>query len=571
MKKTKMRVIDAFCTLASSLEDSSLQPNAIEHCDKEMKLVQQYLTCTHDEVVMFTLIFAIGTTRKHAANYDSIARYLNCNPMEILRRKYIIDALIDKDLVFSLQSWNRDQHGSYNDVVLTVNPQVSDCILDNRPIVIEKEKENEIVDNYDFVKYISMLVTERDANGLSTRSLFKDIADFEKLHTELPFVTLIRNEYPDVECRTIFYIFCNDFIYDRNSRSDINSTLNSVYEFMRDGIKVVRKLINGTHPLIVNDLIALSTSGFVSGASVELTDKGKEVFLGEDSTIYQKRMNDDTLIVPEKIKEKQLFYSPDLEKRLSLFQHSLEDESLKKMQAKMDEMGFSKGICTLFYGTPGTGKTETVYQLAKATGRAIFQVDISQTKSCWFGESEKIIKKVFKDYKKFAKKSDTTPILLFNEADAILSTRKTNTNHNTSQTENAIQNIILQEMEDLDGIMIATTNLATNFDAAFERRFLFKIKFDKPTTKAKASIWKNKWDCLTNDEADMLALRYDFSGGEIDNIVRKATMSEIISGKKPTIEELCEMCDNERLEKGKTAIMGFRNVGTGLRNDKTAC
>lgn len=42
---------------------------------------------------------------------------------------------------------------------------------------------------------------------------------------------------------------------------------------------------------------------------------------------------------------------------------------------------------------------------------------------------------------------------------------------------NALQNIILQEMEDLEGILIATTNMTKSFDAAFERRFLYKVLF----------------------------------------------------------------------------------------------
>ena len=57
-----------------------------------------------------------------------------------------------------------------------------------------------------------------------------------------------------------------------------------------------------------------------------------------------------------------------------------------------------------------------------------------------------------------------------------------------AQTENAMQNIILEEPENLKGIFIATTNLAENMDAAFERRFLFKIKFENPSEEAKASM-----------------------------------------------------------------------------------
>lgn len=125
-----------------------------------------------------------------------------------------------------------------------------------------------------------------------------------------------------------------------------------------------------------------------------------------------------------------------------------------------------------FYGTPGTGKTETVLQIARKTGRDLIQVNVSEVKSMWVGESEKNIKGIFDDYKQKVKQSVKAPILLFNEADAIIGKRQVGAERAVEKMENSIQNIILQEIEQLDGILIATTNLAENMDKAFERRFL---------------------------------------------------------------------------------------------------
>lgn len=196
-------------------------------------------------------------------------------------------------------------------------------------------------------------------------------------------------------------------------------------------------------------------------------------------------------------------------------------------------------------------------QIAKATGRAIMHVDISATKTCWFGESEKLIKKVFTDYRHLCEKSKTKPILLFNEADAVFSKRKDVGSGSVAQTENAIQNIILEEMENLDGILIATTNLADNLDHAFERRFLFKIRFDRPTVEAKTNIWLSKLPSLSREDARTLASNYDFSGGQIDNITRKALMQEIIKGVKPSVSALVTMCGEEKLSKNNTRRIGF--------------
>lgn len=96
--------------------------------------------------------------------------------------------------------------------------------------------------------------------------------------------------------------------------------------------------------------------------------------------------------------------------------------------------------------------------------------------------------------------------------------------------ENSIQNIILQEMETLDGIMIATSNLTTNLDKAFERRFLYKIRFDKPSLTARAEIWQTMLPALNENDAYTLASQFDLSGGEIENIVRKHSVNAILSG-----------------------------------------
>ena len=120
------------------------------------------------------------------------------------------------------------------------------------------------------------------------------------------------------------------------------------------------------------------------------------------------------------------------------------------------------------------------------------------------------------------------------------------------------QNIILEEMEKLEGILIATTNLEGNLDGAFERRFLFKIRYEKPSLQAKTDIWRDKLPSLSEDDARRLASGFDFSGGEIDNIVRKATMEEVISGNEPSLGDIVSFCEHERLTgSGRGARIGF--------------
>lgn len=215
------------------------------------------------------------------------------------------------------------------------------------------------------------------------------------------------------------------------------------------------------------------------------------------------------------------------------------------------------GITALLHGFPGTGKTETVLQIAKETNREILKVDIGQSKSMWFGESEKIIKRIFTNYKSYAKECELKPILLFNEADAIIGKRRETGNSNIDQTENTIQNILLEELENFDGIFLATTNLVKNLDTAFERRFLFKVEFQKPEISIKAKIWNSKLPNLTENECNTLANRFDFSGGQIDNIIRKNEIYEIVHGITVDFNNIVEFCNSELLLRSKTFKVGF--------------
>ena len=123
--------------------------------------------------------------------------------------------------------------------------------------------------------------------------------------------------------------------------------------------------------------------------------------------------------------------------------------------------------------------------------------------------------------------------------------------------ENSIQNIILQEMEDLDGILIATTNLTTNLDKAFERRFLYKVRFDKPSIEARSRIWKSMLPELSELEASQLATDFDFSGGQIENIVRKKTVKALISGTEPSFADIREYCSEEGIDNAPRRKIGF--------------
>lgn len=133
-------------------------------------------------------------------------------------------------------------------------------------------------------------------------------------------------------------------------------------------------------------------------------------------------------------------------------------------------------------------------------------------------------------------------------------------NNTIDQTENTIQNIILQEIENLFGILIATSNLIQNVDKAFERRFLYKITFEKPCMESRKNIWHTMLPQLSDDGVIKLAGEFEISGGQIENISRKIKVDAILNGENLLIENLTQYCIDEI----KNGFNANKKIGFGV-------
>lgn len=266
----------------------------------------------------------------------------------------------------------------------------------------------------------------------------------------------------------------------------------------------------------------------------------------------------DLLLPAMKHPDKQLFFSPDVQAQYDELATLLQNDNLSQINRRLREAGLKAGFTCLFYGPPGTGKTEAVYQLANATGRPLFQADMSQIHGKWVGESEKNARQIFTQYFAQILKCKSTPILLLNEADAIINRRLEYTDTSTGQMYNRVQNIILQALEDFQGILIATTNLENLFDPAFERRFLFKMHFTLPDADVRSRLWQSVIPSLSADDCRTLADEYPaFAGGQIVNVGRKAIIDTALHGTDITLQRLRDFCLHETLAPHKNNL-GFR-------------
>ncbi|HIC78744.1 MAG TPA: ATP-binding protein, partial [Sulfurovum sp.] len=226
----------------------------------------------------------------------------------------------------------------------------------------------------------------------------------------------------------------------------------------------------------------------------------------------------------------------------------------KDVFAKLKAWGIKdkrKGIDAriIFYGSPGTGKTMTAVSLAKTLKRPILSFDCSKILSMYVGESEKNVRKIFDDFKSMSKKAKVDPILLLNEADQFLSARSEGTGSSADKMHNQMQNIFLEQIEQFEGILIATTNLLDNIDKAFSRRFNYKVEFKKPDINQRERLWHFMLleKASYEEDFDVATLaKHELTGGQIDLIVRNTAYKVAVREESVfTIQDFLEEIEKE--------------------------
>ncbi|MCB0837841.1 MAG: ATP-binding protein [Bacteroidetes bacterium] len=223
-------------------------------------------------------------------------------------------------------------------------------------------------------------------------------------------------------------------------------------------------------------------------------------------------------------------------------------------QTIMEDWGLGKmikpGYRALFYGPPGTGKTLTATLLGKTTQRDVYKVDLSMIVSKYIGETEKNLAKIFD----IAQHKDW--ILFFDEADALFG-KRTEANSSNDRHANQQTAYLLQRIEDFPGVIILASNLKSNMDEAFTRRFQSMIHFPMPDVTSRYQLWENAFSgvCTLDPEIDLwqIAEDHELAGGAIINVLRHCALSAIERGSNiVNKEELMNGLKREFKKENKT-------------------
>lgn len=542
-------ILEAFEYIVELAEDSNLDEEFFAKASVHINYAVDKLGLTPMQVTLLAIF--VDRSEDNSILLSEIARYTGCRTTKMLRLSGDVEVLDSKHY---LRSSRGRRSLSYR-----VPKEVLESLRSNNPFVYQPQP---IADTPSFFDRFNLLMEEKRCNELSQEGLMERTLEMLSEIKDTIFVKEL-NLYglgDNVAARDymLLFIFMAHLFIENNDDNIRFNDIEQLYDEGRIPYRIKRELSTSSSFLFRYKLIEnVNEDGMARADAFKLTDKAKNDILCEMS-LQSIGKSEKDLIKADSLAEKKLIYNDVEQSQISELSSILSAERFAQVQSRLSDAGMRKGFCCLFYGAPGTGKTETVYQLARLTGRNIMRVDVDKIKSCWVGESEKNIKALFDRYRNICKSAKLAPILLFNEADAVLGVRMEGASKAVDKMENSIQNIILQEMEALDGIMIATTNLTTNLDKAFERRFLYKVRFEKPTVEARAEIWQGMLKGLNSHEAKTLAAKFDLSGGEIENIVRKHTVQAILSGVELIdLDKIIETCTQERISQGKAKRVGF--------------
>ena len=541
---TKLLQVQLIDEIIVRMQEKKLSEESIKAVTPFIKELAERNGLSNDAAMLFAAFFD-NFSDAHILVRD-IAHFYDCNQVKILTKWTAIEELVARRFVVQYKKSDGDVHYS-------VPMEVVVAMRENN---IYSPAANADLTMNQWLSALSKLLN----NKTNDKIPYENFADDLRVLIDSNQHLLIARELSTIKDEDDLIIFTGMmdlYIKDHDNhimKHDLEDLFDNPWQ-MRMQARLLEK---GVHPLQIAGLVEQTDcNGQVEANAWRLTDDAKERFLA-DVDCSAPVENDKSVQKAESITEKPLFFNDSVSKQMAQLESLLQEDRFAAVQENLVKHGMRRGFACIFYGAPGTGKTESVLQLARKTGRGIMMVDVPSLRDKYVGETEKNTKAIFDKYRKFCKNSKLAPILLFNEADAVLCKRNEGATGSVDKMENAMQNIILQEMENLEGIMIATTNLTGNLDTAFERRFLYKVEFPKPTPNESKHIWHAMLPEISEMEAFELAKQYAFSGGQIENIARKQLVNAVLTGEdKVSMEAIQEACKSELFKNSSMKRIGF--------------
>ncbi|MCM1139348.1 MAG: ATP-binding protein [Muribaculum sp.] len=417
-------LLEAMEQITETARKSQMTDDYFKAVQVPTKYMSDKLGFTPTQSVLFALL--VDRSEDNNIHLSELAAFTGCSTTRILRLSKSLEELERQFYIRIRRGRNIDSYRVPREVIISLR--------DDIPYV---RKTKEITTVSDFFDSYRVLFQERD-NGEISYDMFRNLCEENlEIIKDTHFSRTLQAELCSPDDRVLFIHMAHLYV----SNLDDNIGFRDIEDIYDDGEvpnEIKGALRSQELPLQVRLIENLNNDGIVDSERFKLTDYAKEDLLCELNLNAAKNGNNH-LTKHDSLIPKALIYNERENEHISQLTSLLMPERFAEVRKNLENAGMRKGFCCLFYGAPGTGKTETVYQIARQTGRDIMQVDVDRIKSCWVGESEKNIKHLFQRYRNICEAREIAPILLFNEADAVLGIRMEGATRGVDKMENSIQ------------------------------------------------------------------------------------------------------------------------------------
>ena len=302
-----------------------------------------------------------------------------------------------------------------------------------------------------------------------------------------------------------------------HSTFDLDDVLGAIVSEKMVQNKKEKEFLDEKTQLLTNDLLKFDAGHFKTIHNLKLTDK---TIQGMCSAIECKKKDEFkpqmfTLTNPDIVGDEYLHSNPDLR----LIEKMVSQDNYEKIKSKVPRLSI------LLTGAPGVGKTSFVNHLAIKSGRPILSANISQILGCYVGESEKNLVSLFLEAERAFEYFEVTPLIVFDEAEALLYSRKAKSSNSVSQMNNNIISLLLASLDKFKGILICCTNFSFKngiFDPALHRRFHLVSEIAAPPKKVLKSIFQNHFPDFSEEQSIEFIDKHPFiTPAQIRNIKDK--------------------------------------------------
>ncbi len=552
-KELYKSMLAAVQIISEATKEKTFNHELVQSLAETAAPIIQFFSLTLEEAIV--LCYCIDANLKdQTVNKESITTHFGKDITALADVDEYIEALAKRKLVFLS---NKDRKFTRQFKYVHLNPKVPAAMAEGDASLLGLPYCQTFSD---FLMEVNDLIVLRISEHISSQELFMEVSQLIDNCKPLKEIKWLRKQKKLKGYELLVFLNICVEQGDGEDEVDIEKMINEVIDSPTERIKLKQAIKGERSVLFKENYIVHCGNIFGMMNLVQLSDETLDHLMqymkSEQKKEFTPRMG--TLINCEKIAEEQLFYNQREHQQISTLKNALQEENYESLVDRMRKHNMVPGFTALLYGLPGVGKTATVKAIARETGRHIFMVDIPKINSKWVGESEKNLSRLFDEYRRAKKLYTKHPILLFNEADAILG-KRINTNSSVDKMNNSLQNILLQELEDFEGIFMATTNMADHLDGAFDRRLLYKIEFKKPESVVRLDIIKSAFPELDVEVLENINQKFQLTGGQITNIKKKLLVKSLVELTDHPEEDILAMCEEENaLRNHARPVIGFQ-------------